>query len=167
MLTLWSVAEGESRFTLELAPPDFGSERVDDLFKRLGPLAVFSAKQHWSAPRLVLLQQTSQASSDSSISSSYGFTVSTDCPVVVTSVQQNSLAHVSPQALVNPCSPAVLSNDPLFQFGGIREGDFIVAIDDRDVKWSSHEDVVKLIKASRERLSIKIVTPMDSNYLKV
>lgn len=55
----------------------------------------------------------------------------------------------------------------LFQFGGMKEGDFIVAICDTDVKWSPHEDVVRLIKEAGDSLSLKLVTPMDRNYLKV
>lgn len=47
------------------------------------------------------------------------------------------------------------------QLGGIKEGDYIVAIGDIDVKWSSHDQVVKLIKESGETLSLKLVTPMD------
>lgn len=53
------------------------------------------------------------------------------------------------------------------QFGGMKEGDFIVAIADKDVKWSPHEDVVNLIKDAGDTLSLKLVTPMDRNYLKV
>lgn len=49
----------------------------------------------------------------------------------------------------------------------MRDGDFIVAIGDRDVKWCPHDEVVRLIKASGESLSVKLVTPMDRNYLKV
>jgi hypothetical protein len=49
----------------------------------------------------------------------------------------------------------------------MKEGDFIVAIGDKDVKWSPHEDVVKLIKDAGDALSLKLVTPMDRNYLKV
>jgi hypothetical protein len=49
----------------------------------------------------------------------------------------------------------------------MKEGDFIVAIGDQDVKWSPHEDVVKLIKDAGDTLSLKLVTPMDRNYLKV
>ena len=55
----------------------------------------------------------------------------------------------------------------MFQFGGMKEGDFIVAITDKDVKWSPHEEVVKLIKDAGDTLSLKLVTPMDRNYLKV
>ncbi|XP_047505600.1 rhophilin-2 isoform X1 [Pieris napi] len=46
-----------SKFQLALTPPDFAQHRVEDLFKTLGPIAVFSAKRHWSAPRLVQLQR--------------------------------------------------------------------------------------------------------------
>lgn len=49
----------------------------------------------------------------------------------------------------------------------MKEGDFIVAIGDTDVKWSPHEDVVRLIKEAGDSLSLKLVTPMDRNYLKV
>lgn len=49
----------------------------------------------------------------------------------------------------------------------MREGDFIVAIGDKDVKWCPHEEVVRLIKAAGDSLSLKLVTPMDKNYLKV
>lgn len=49
----------------------------------------------------------------------------------------------------------------------MKEGDFIVGIGDKDVKWSSHDEVVSLIKASRDSLSLKLVTPVDRNYLKV
>lgn len=53
------------------------------------------------------------------------------------------------------------------QFGGVKEGDFIVAIGERDVKWASHDEVVTLIKNAGDSLSLKLVTPMDRNYLKV
>jgi len=49
----------------------------------------------------------------------------------------------------------------------MKEGDFIVTIGDKDVKWSAHEDVVKLIKNAGDSLTLKLVTPMDRNYLKV
>lgn len=53
------------------------------------------------------------------------------------------------------------------QLGGMKEGDFIVNIDDKDVKWASHEQVVRLIKQCGDSISLKLVTPMDRNYLKV
>ena len=49
----------------------------------------------------------------------------------------------------------------------MKEGDFIVAIGNHDVKWSQHDHVVKLIKEAGDSLSLKLVSPMDKNYLKV
>lgn len=49
----------------------------------------------------------------------------------------------------------------------MKEGDFIVGIGDKDVKWASHEQVVRLIKQSGDFINLKLVTPMDRNYLKV
>lgn len=49
----------------------------------------------------------------------------------------------------------------------MKEGDFIVAIGDKDVKWAVHEEVVRLIKDAGDSLNLKLVTPMDRNYLKV
>lgn len=53
------------------------------------------------------------------------------------------------------------------QFGGVKEGDFIVSICERDVKWAPHDEVVQLIKNAGDSLSMKLVTPMDRNYLRV
>lgn len=49
----------------------------------------------------------------------------------------------------------------------MKEGDFIVSINENDVKWSHHEEVVRLIKEAGDSLKLKLVTPMDKNYLKV
>lgn len=46
-----------SKFTITLTGPDFTSYKVDDPFKRLGPIAIFSARRHWTAPRCVRLQR--------------------------------------------------------------------------------------------------------------
>ncbi|XP_039298472.1 rhophilin-2 isoform X2 [Nilaparvata lugens] len=126
-----------TNFQLSLTPPDFAQMRVDDLFHTLGPVAIFSAKHHWTAPRSVQLQRGEG-------DTGFGFSVRGDSPVIVAGVDSGSLAH----------------------YGGMKEGDFIVAIGDNDVKWSPHEDVVKLIKEAGDSLSMRLVTPMDRNYLK-
>jgi C-terminal processing protease CtpA/Prc len=57
-----------------------------------------------------------------------------------------------------------------FQAAGMKQGDFIVAIGDEDVKWAVHETVVQKIKEAKRAgssLCLKLVTPMDRNYLKV
>ncbi|XP_056647062.1 rhophilin-2-A isoform X1 [Diorhabda sublineata] len=129
--------QSATKFQLSLTPPDFAQYRVTDLFKSLGPIAIFSAKRHWTAPRLVQLHK-------GRTTDGFGFSLRGDAPVIVAVVEPNSLAD----------------------FGGIKEGDFIVAVADKDVKWSSHDEVVTLIKNTDDSLNLKLVTPMDRNYLK-
>merc|ERR1711962_1551047 len=74
----------------------------------------------------------------------YGFSVRGDAPVVVAGVETDSLADI----------------------GGMREGDYLVAIGDRDVKWSSHADVVREIKTAENTLRLRLVTPMDRSLTK-
>ncbi|ERL92459.1 hypothetical protein D910_09773, partial [Dendroctonus ponderosae] len=114
-----------------------GTFRVNDLFRGLGPIAIFSAKRHWSAPRLVQLHR-------GRTNEGFGFSVRGDAPVIIAIVEPGSLA----------------------EFGGVKEGDFIVSIGDKDVKWASHEELVALIKTAGDSLSLKLVTPMDRTYLK-
>ncbi|XP_012257775.2 rhophilin-2 isoform X1 [Athalia rosae] len=126
-----------TKFQLSLTHPDFGQHGVEDLFRPLGPVAIFSAKRHWTAPRLVQLQRGPGGEG-------FGFSVRGDAPVIVAAVDHNSLADL----------------------GGMKEGDFIVNIGDKDVKWASHDQVVRLIKQCGDSISLKLVTPMDRNYLK-
>ena len=49
----------------------------------------------------------------------------------------------------------------LLQGAGMKEGDYIVGINEDDVKWSAHDEVVSLIKASANSLKLRVVTPMD------
>ncbi|XP_048000941.1 rhophilin-2-B isoform X2 [Leguminivora glycinivorella] len=247
-----------SKFQLSLTPPDFAQHRVDDLFKSLGPIAVFSAKRHWSAPRLITLQKHSnrdscrrintrnydldkrsekrdrsednsayynsvirdenyedyekqlqrvmkqngvyinsynnmeyhpkvldydkydyrsnesfiktttesvngklkngmerrkeplrRVASEYNVSNSkdddgFGFSVRGDAPVMIAAVEPNSLADI----------------------GGMREGDFIISVGDKDVKWSSHEEVVRLIQQAGDLLALRLATPMDKSLMK-
>ncbi|KAG5305842.1 RHPN2 protein, partial [Pseudoatta argentina] len=126
-----------TKFQLSITHPDFGQHGVDDLFKSLGPVAIFSAKRHWTAPRLIQLQRGPDGEG-------FGFSVRGDAPVIVAAVDHNSLADV----------------------GGMKEGDFIVGISEKDVKWASHEQVVRMIKQCGDFINLKLVTPMDRNYLK-
>ncbi|KAK9688363.1 PDZ domain [Popillia japonica] len=126
-----------TKFQLSLTPPDFTIHKVNDLFRALGPVAIFSAKRYWTAPRLIQLHRGKQ-------SEGFGFSVRGDAPVIIAFVEANSLA----------------------EHGGIKEGDFIVAIGDKDVKWSCHEDVVTLIKKFGNTLNMKLVTPMDVDCFK-
>ena len=123
-------------YQLTLAYPDFSRHKVSDLFRSLGPVAVFSAKHHWTAPRTVQLRKKEDEG--------YGFSVRGDAPVVVAGVEHNSLADI----------------------GGMREGDYLVAIGEQDVKWSSHAHVVKTIKDSANKLKIQLVSPLDKSLIK-
>jgi hypothetical protein len=49
----------------------------------------------------------------------------------------------------------------------MKEGDFIVGIGDKDVKWSPHEDVVTLIKSAGNNLNMKLVTPVDKRFVAI
>ena len=42
----------------------------------------------------------------------------------------------------------------------MKDGDYIVGINDHDVKWSPHDEVVALIKAAGNSLKLSVVTPM-------
>ncbi|EDW82833.2 uncharacterized protein Dwil_GK10207 [Drosophila willistoni] len=180
------TVEAASKFTLSLTGPDFTSYKVEDPFKRLGPIAIFSARRHWTAPRCVRLQKGSamyhhhhhQHHHDSMGGSgsravnnyhcqcpaehegdhvhegscslykeeleNFGFHVRGDAPVIIAHVEINSLADL----------------------GGIKEGDFIVEIAGMDVKWYTHQQVVRLIQSCGPTLELKVITPMDRNYLK-
>ena len=76
-----------SQYQLSLAFPDLGQHKVQDLFSGLGPVAIFSAKHHWSAPRTARLKKRD--------SEGYGFSVRGDAPVIIAGVDVGSIAEVS------------------------------------------------------------------------
>uniref|UniRef100_A0A2M3ZFF5 Putative signal transduction protein n=1 Tax=Anopheles braziliensis TaxID=58242 RepID=A0A2M3ZFF5_9DIPT len=229
-----------SKFTITLTSPDFTAHKIEDPFRRLGPIAIFSARRHWTAPRSVRLQKgsntivlggrggtadrrrgildtntgtpsssygsgnssssyhTSQHSSstgrggrccgecasktnyyndsracrvclkdvchvserDAAVAdrfdaatkgtptseeqetASFGFSIRGDTPVMIASVELNSLADL----------------------GGIKEGDFIVELCGVDVKWYTMQQMQKLIRNCGSSIELKVITPMDRNY---
>ncbi|XP_031627706.1 rhophilin-2-A [Contarinia nasturtii] len=190
MIDLSVTVTPSSKFILSLTDPDFTAYKIDDPFKKLGPLAIFSAKRHWTVPRSVCLKKASNlsnidsdnvvnslirpsdyssesCSSSSSIVSEcshgsdgltlrnlnrrnmefaddYGFKLRGDSPVIISVVVANSLADL----------------------GGLKEGDFIVELSGVDVKWYTQHQLVKLIQNSKQSLELKVITPIDRNYLK-
>ena len=48
---------------------------------------------------------------------------------------------------------------------GVKVGDFIIGVGEQDIKWQKHDEVVALIKAAGNRLTLKLITPTDRNYL--
>ncbi|XP_050528546.1 rhophilin-2-B [Daktulosphaira vitifoliae] len=143
------VIEPCSKFQLSLTPPDFGSLPAEDLFSNLGPVAVFSAKHHWTAPKILKLKKTGYRSTSHNNGGghtnggSFGFSVRGDAPVTIKDVEPGSIA----------------------QYAGMKEGDLIVGIGDEDVKWAKSDHVAKLIKHFQDSLVLKVVTPInrDSN----
>ena len=55
----------------------------------------------------------------------------------------------------------------ILQIGGMREGDYLVAIGERDVKWSSHSEVVTMIRDAENTLKLRLVTPLDRSLVKL
>lgn len=47
----------------------------------------------------------------------------------------------------------------------MKEGDFIIGVNDNDVKWAKHEEVVKSILASPHRIKLELVSPLDKDFL--
>ncbi|XP_070139205.1 rhophilin-2-A isoform X3 [Drosophila bipectinata] len=156
-----AIEVASSKFTLSLTGPDFTSHKVEDPFKQLGPIAIFSARRHWTAPRYIRLQKGSSTYHNSTFDLSlpleddeeeddsskhlenFGFHVRGDSPVIISNVKINSLADL----------------------GGIKEGDFLVEIAGKDVKWYSNQQVLLLIQSCGSTLDLKVITPMDRNYL--
>ena len=123
--------QAATKYQLTLSYPDFSQHKVQDLFRQLGPEAVFSAKHDWSPARTVHMTRTSDTTG-------YGFSVRGAAPVVVVGVEPGSLADMAQ----------------------VREGDYLVGLMDRDVKWSTHDQVVNMITESMTYLRLTIVTPI-------
>ncbi|XP_037085642.1 rhophilin-2-B-like [Pollicipes pollicipes] len=122
---------GSSKQALTLRPPDFSQHQVPDLFRALGPVEVFSAHHHWSAPRSVTISRQP--------GEGLGFSVKMEAPVVVVDVEPTGVAERA----------------------GLKENDYIVGMDGQDLKWSGHADVVALIRQAGSEFSLVVVTPMD------
>ena len=82
-----------SQYQLSLAFPDLGQHKVSDLFSTLGPVAIFSAKHHWTAPRTVRLKKREHEG--------YGFSVRGDAPVIIAGVDIGSIAEVKSDSKKN------------------------------------------------------------------
>ncbi|XP_072278304.1 rhophilin-2 isoform X2 [Pyxicephalus adspersus] len=122
---------GKTEFKAEVISPPLSRVKVIDIFHRLGPLSVFSAKQRWTAPRKVRLTLED---------GDLGFILKGDCPVQITSL--------------DPLCPAAGA--------GMKEGDYIVAVEDRDCKWCSINEVMDMLKGiGEEGKEIKVISIQD------
>lgn len=89
--------QSATKLQLNLTGPDFAQYKVEDLFKGLGPVAIFSAKHHWTAPRLIQLHRGGRHPRREMVGGEhgFGFSVRGDAPVIIAAVDNNSLADVS------------------------------------------------------------------------
>ncbi|XP_028665889.2 rhophilin-2 [Erpetoichthys calabaricus] len=112
----------------EIVVPASIKMKVRDLFQKLGPLSVFSAKQRWTAPRKIHISPEN---------GNLGFTLQGGSPVNVKSV--------------NPMCMAATE--------GLKEGDFIVSVEDVDCKWKSVSEVMKMLKDnSNKGFDMKVIS---------
>jgi len=125
----------QSKYNLVNTAPDFG--KVDDPFRELGPITVFSARRSWTAPRSVRLHKTDYQTK-SHRTEEFGFSLKGDAPVMISSVDINSVADL----------------------GGIKVGDFIVEIAGHDARWFTQANILDRIRASMNTLDLKVITPM-------
>lgn len=87
-----TIKERVSKFNLANTVPDFG--KVDDPFRDLGPITVFSARRSWTAPRSVRLHKTDYQTTTHG-TEEFGFSLKGESPVMISHVDINSVADVS------------------------------------------------------------------------
>ncbi|XP_030628418.1 rhophilin-1 [Chanos chanos] len=111
----------------DIITPDFSSVRVTDIFHRLGPLSIFSARNRWVGRRVHLVRGEA----------GLGLTLRGDSPVLVAGVLPGGCAADA----------------------GLREGDYIIAVNGSDYRWAEHAEVVHALKNCTERgLELSIIT---------
>lgn len=86
-----AIKEMPSKYNLANTAPDFG--KVDDPFRELGPITVFSARRSWTAPRSVRLHKTDYQTKSHG-TEEFGFSLKGDSPVMISHVDINSVADV-------------------------------------------------------------------------
>ncbi|CAE1165037.1 Rhophilin-1,Rhophilin-2-B,Rhophilin-2 [Acanthosepion pharaonis] len=123
----------EPGFEVYCIAPHFAQNSVVDFFQALGPGHIFCASHLWTAPRVVHLTKDPKQG--------YGFSIRGDAPVRVNKVEPSTNAEKS----------------------GMKKGDLIVSVGEKDTKWSLHEELVQLVRSCGDSLTLKLVTPMDDD----
>lgn len=95
-----AINETPSKYNLANTAPDFG--KVDDPFKELGPITVFSARRSWTAPRSVRLHKTDYQTKSHG-TEEFGFSIKGESPVMINHVDINSVADVSSNERIFTC----------------------------------------------------------------
>ncbi|KAK6186398.1 hypothetical protein SNE40_008440 [Patella caerulea] len=127
--------QGKSENDVVSVTPEFSKVKVTDIFKRLGPISIFNAKNEWSPPRLVSLNRDQ--------GQGFGFSVRGDSPVIIADIEPDSVAGRS----------------------SMKVGDFVVGVSDTDTMWAKHEEVVQFVRKAGSQLNIRLITPLDKNFL--
>lgn len=91
-----TIKEMQSKYNLVNTAPDFG--KVQDPFRELGPITVFSARRSWTAPRSVRLHKTDYQTKNCG-TEEFGFALKGDSPAMICHVDINSVADVSNSTL--------------------------------------------------------------------
>lgn len=130
----------------------------------MGPIAVFSARRFWTAPRSIQLHRTKMDNNKSS-NQFFGFTITSDSPVKVASVCINSLADVISQQKKNAIIKSLYERFLLIssQLGGIKVGDYIVEICGCDAKWFTQHQINEKVTKAFPTLDLKVITMMNQN----
>ncbi|XP_077089797.1 rhophilin-1 [Siphateles boraxobius] len=111
----------------DIKTPDFSAVRVTDIFHRLGPLSLFSARNRWVRRHACLVRGEA----------GLGLTLRGDSPVLVAGVLPGGCAAEA----------------------GLREGDYILAVNGADCRWAEHAEVVHALKSCTERgLELDVIT---------
>lgn len=87
-----TIKETPTKYNLLNTAPDFG--KVEDPFRDLGPITVFSARRSWTAPRTIRLHKTDYQT-NTQATEEFGFSIKGDRPVQISHVDINSVADVS------------------------------------------------------------------------
>lgn len=116
--------------------PSLNQFEYRDYFFSLGPMRVFTSENEISEPfSCVLKKHPSQQN--------YGIILKGDCPARVSHVDRNSCAYVRRLSFIKVNKVMNFG----FKNAGIREGDYLIAIQDLDVKWAKHAQVVEAIRS--------------------
>ncbi|ESO82789.1 hypothetical protein LOTGIDRAFT_155816 [Lottia gigantea] len=127
--------QGKSENDVVSITPEFSKIKVTDIFRKLGPISIFNAKNEWSTPRLVSLHRNT--------GEGFGFSVRGDSPVIIADIEPESVAGYS----------------------SMKVGDFVVGVGNVDTLWSKHEEVVQIVRQAGSDLDIRLVTPVNTNFL--
>uniref|UniRef100_A0A8C3WBG2 Rhophilin Rho GTPase binding protein 1 n=1 Tax=Catagonus wagneri TaxID=51154 RepID=A0A8C3WBG2_9CETA len=116
----------------EARAPSFSQVKVADIFHRLGPLSVFSAKNRWRLVGPIHVARGEEG---------FGFTLRGDAPVLIAAVVPGGRAAAA----------------------GLKDGDYIVALNGQPCRWWKHAEVVAQLKGvGDEGVSLQAATLLPS-----